>query len=127
MLQGDAWPSRHGSEGSPHQLCLVNASAIAHYLWPSRLVGTGLTGKHPMDSSTHRPPPQGGEVFKFAVRSVPQVVEKALADAGMQKEQIDWLVLHQVHAWGACGAAWCMRACACGAAWCMRRRARGAA
>jgi 3-oxoacyl-[acyl-carrier-protein] synthase III len=39
---------------------------------------------------------QGAEVFKFAVRSVPQVIEKALNNAGMQKEQIDWLVMHQV-------------------------------
>ncbi len=37
-------------------------------------------------------------MFKFAVRSVPQVIEKALENAGMQKEQIDWLVMHQVRA-----------------------------
>ena len=46
---------------------------------------------------------QGGEVFKFAVRSVPQVIDEALSNAGMQKEQIDWLVLHQV----------CVHLCVC--------------
>lgn len=38
----------------------------------------------------------GQEVFKFAVRAVPTVIEAALAKGGMTKEDIDWLVLHQV-------------------------------
>jgi 3-oxoacyl-[acyl-carrier-protein] synthase-3 len=40
----------------------------------------------------------GQDVFKFAVRAVPTVVEGALADAGMDKSEIDWLVLHQANA-----------------------------
>ncbi|CAK0731830.1 hypothetical protein CVIRNUC_000048 [Coccomyxa viridis] len=39
----------------------------------------------------------GQEVFKFAVRAVPTVVEQALADAGMHKDSIDFLVLHQAN------------------------------
>lgn len=39
----------------------------------------------------------GPEVFKFAVRAVPTVIEAALADAGMEKQQIDWLVMHQAN------------------------------
>ena len=39
----------------------------------------------------------GQEVFKFAVRAVPTVIEGALANAGMEKEAIDWLVLHQAN------------------------------
>jgi 3-oxoacyl-[acyl-carrier-protein] synthase-3 len=39
----------------------------------------------------------GQEVFKFAVRAVPSVIEGALQKAGMQKEEIDWLVLHQAN------------------------------
>ena len=39
----------------------------------------------------------GQEVFKFAVRAVPTVVEAALKDAGMEKDAIDWLVLHQAN------------------------------
>lgn len=39
----------------------------------------------------------GQEVFKFAVRAVPTVIEAALADAGMEKQQIDWLVMHQAN------------------------------
>lgn len=40
----------------------------------------------------------GTEVFKFAVRAVPQVVTGALEMAGKQVEDIDWLVLHQANA-----------------------------
>eukprot|EP00889_Picochlorum_renovo_P003244 jgi/Picre1/30274/NNA_005638.t1 len=39
----------------------------------------------------------GQEVFKFAVRAVPNVIGAALKDAGMTKEDIDWLVLHQAN------------------------------
>ncbi|KAK9918648.1 hypothetical protein WJX75_005644 [Coccomyxa subellipsoidea] len=39
----------------------------------------------------------GQEVFKFAVRAVPTVVEAALADAGVSKDDVDWLVLHQAN------------------------------
>ncbi len=40
----------------------------------------------------------GQEVFKFAVRAVPMVVEAALKDAGLPgPEAIDWLVLHQAN------------------------------
>eukprot|EP00877_Chromochloris_zofingiensis_P011180 jgi/Chrzof1/6315/Cz18g03070.t1_KAS3[v5.2] len=40
---------------------------------------------------------QGQEVFKFAVRSVPQVIEAAIDKAGLQKDDIDWLVMHQAN------------------------------
>jgi len=39
----------------------------------------------------------GQEVYKFAVRSVPQVIENALNNAGLQKEDVDWLVMHQAN------------------------------
>lgn len=39
----------------------------------------------------------GKEVFKFAVRCVPQVVEAALEEAGLSGENVDWLLLHQVY------------------------------
>jgi 3-oxoacyl-[acyl-carrier-protein] synthase-3 len=40
----------------------------------------------------------GQEVFKFAVRSVPAVIDSALDAAGVSKEEIDWLVMHQANA-----------------------------
>ncbi|EFJ12688.1 hypothetical protein SELMODRAFT_181394 [Selaginella moellendorffii] len=39
----------------------------------------------------------GREVFRFAVRSVPQVVEAALQEAGLENHHIDWLLLHQAN------------------------------
>ncbi|KAF8059163.1 3-oxoacyl-[acyl-carrier-protein] synthase III [Scenedesmus sp. PABB004] len=39
----------------------------------------------------------GQEVFKFAVRSVPAVIDAALEQAGLAKEDVDWLVMHQAN------------------------------
>lgn len=38
----------------------------------------------------------GKEVFRFAVRCVPQSIEAALQQAGLNASNIDWLLLHQV-------------------------------
>lgn len=38
----------------------------------------------------------GKEVFRFAVRCVPQSIESALERAGIPSSSIDWLLLHQV-------------------------------
>ncbi len=39
----------------------------------------------------------GQEVYRFAVRRVPEVIEKALFQASLTTEDIDWLVLHQAN------------------------------
>ncbi|KAG2486671.1 hypothetical protein HYH03_014726 [Edaphochlamys debaryana] len=39
----------------------------------------------------------GQDVFKFAVRTVPTVIDSALENAGLQKESVDWLVMHQAN------------------------------
>ncbi|KAL6986063.1 Beta-ketoacyl-[acyl-carrier-protein] synthase III B, chloroplastic [Sarracenia purpurea var. burkii] len=39
----------------------------------------------------------GKEVFRFAVRSVPQSIESALKNAGLSGSSIDWLLLHQAN------------------------------
>ena len=39
----------------------------------------------------------GQEVFKFAVRAVPDTLAKSLAKAGVSAEEIDHLVLHQAN------------------------------
>lgn len=39
----------------------------------------------------------GQDVFKFAVRSVPAVLESALTKAGLQSSEVDWLVMHQAN------------------------------
>ncbi len=40
---------------------------------------------------------QGGEVFKFAVNSMAEVVEKLLADNELERDDVDWLVPHQAN------------------------------
>ncbi|EOY24412.1 3-ketoacyl-acyl carrier protein synthase III, III isoform 2 [Theobroma cacao] len=39
----------------------------------------------------------GKEVFRFAVRCVPQSIESALEKAGLTASSIDWLLLHQAN------------------------------
>ncbi|KAI4331780.1 hypothetical protein L6164_016735 [Bauhinia variegata] len=39
----------------------------------------------------------GKEVFRFAVRCVPQTIESALEKAGLPASSIDWLLLHQAN------------------------------
>eukprot|EP00892_Ulva_mutabilis_P001185 jgi/Ulvmu1/11067/UM007_0249.1 len=39
----------------------------------------------------------GQEVFRFAVKAVPDTLRKALASAGLAGEDIDWLVMHQAN------------------------------
>ncbi|MBE9229979.1 beta-ketoacyl-ACP synthase 3 [Phormidium sp. LEGE 05292] len=39
----------------------------------------------------------GQEVYRFAVKRVPEVIEKALHRANLTVDQIDWLILHQAN------------------------------
>lgn len=39
----------------------------------------------------------GQEIYRFAVKRVPEVIEKALFRANLTVDQIDWLVLHQAN------------------------------
>jgi len=39
----------------------------------------------------------GQEVYRFAVRKVPEVIEKALFRANLTVDQVDWLLLHQAN------------------------------
>ena len=39
----------------------------------------------------------GQEVFKFAVRTVPESIKNALEDAGVKKEEVKFYVLHQAN------------------------------
>ncbi len=40
---------------------------------------------------------QGGEVFKFAVKAMEQMVDEALSANGVQKHDLDWLIPHQAN------------------------------
>ncbi|MEH2328442.1 beta-ketoacyl-ACP synthase 3 [Nostoc sp.] len=39
----------------------------------------------------------GKEVYRFAVQKVPEIIDKALFQANIRVDQIDWLILHQAN------------------------------
>ncbi|XP_077235901.1 beta-ketoacyl-[acyl-carrier-protein] synthase III A, chloroplastic-like isoform X2 [Tasmannia lanceolata] len=51
----------------------------------------------PKPSSYSRIQMNGSEVFRFAVRCVPQSIETSLEKAGLTSSDIDWLLLHQAN------------------------------
>eukprot|EP00631_Chrysoreinhardia_giraudii_P005087 CAMPEP_0197431026 /NCGR_PEP_ID=MMETSP1170-20131217/52948_1 /TAXON_ID=54406 /ORGANISM="Sarcinochrysis sp, Strain CCMP770" /LENGTH=388 /DNA_ID=CAMNT_0042958965 /DNA_START=148 /DNA_END=1314 /DNA_ORIENTATION=+ len=54
--------------------------------------------KHRLTRGTYSPVSMNGrEVYKFATREVPVVIEHALRNAGITAQQIDWLLLHQAN------------------------------
>lgn len=57
-----------------------------------------LTGEITVSQGTYQPVSMNGkEVYRFAVNRVPEVIEKALFQANLQTEDIDWLLLHQAN------------------------------
>lgn len=56
-----------------------------------------VTGFPPRHSSYSCINMNGKEVFRFAVRCVPQSIEAALQKSGLSSSNIDWLLLHQAN------------------------------
>ncbi len=57
-----------------------------------------LTADVSVSRGTYRPITMNGqEVYRFAIKRVPEVIEKALYRAGRSVEQVDWLLLHQAN------------------------------
>jgi len=86
--QDDLLAFRLRSDGSRHA-CLTLAQTER-----SRPLQGGLTtqegGFQPIAMN-------GQEVYKFAVREVPLVLADVLRDAGLEAQQLDWLLLHQAN------------------------------
>uniref|UniRef100_A0A0D9WA84 beta-ketoacyl-[acyl-carrier-protein] synthase III n=1 Tax=Leersia perrieri TaxID=77586 RepID=A0A0D9WA84_9ORYZ len=57
----------------------------------------GVPSFPPKKATFSRIEMNGKEVFRFAVRCVPQSIEKALEEAGLPASSIDWLLLHQAN------------------------------
>src|SRR6476620_7372688 len=53
-------------------------------------VSVGVGGFHPITMN-------GQEIYRFAVRKVPEVIEKAMFRANVSQSEIDWLLLHQAN------------------------------
>lgn len=58
----------------------------------SLLDGVGVS------QGTYQPVAMNGqEVYRFAVKRVPEILEKTLFHAGIDRDQVDWLLLHQAN------------------------------
>ncbi|MBD2465113.1 ketoacyl-ACP synthase III [Oscillatoria sp. FACHB-1407] len=76
------------SDGSQNEL--LN---LAYQPEPKALTDTVTIGQgtfHPITMN-------GQEVYRFAVKRVPEVIEKALFRANLTVNQVDWLLLHQAN------------------------------
>ncbi len=71
-----------------------NDSLNLSYSPVAREIGAGVT----IAQGTYQPITMNGqEVYRFAVKQVPEVLEKALYRAGLSVDQVDWLLLHQAN------------------------------
>lgn len=70
-----------------------------HYLNLNyQATSTPLVDDIQVEQGTFQPITMNGqEVYRFAVRRVPEVIEKALFRANLTTEQVDWLLLHQAN------------------------------
>uniref|UniRef100_A0A0D9WA85 Uncharacterized protein n=1 Tax=Leersia perrieri TaxID=77586 RepID=A0A0D9WA85_9ORYZ len=78
--------------------CILFGDAAGAVLVQSILSKTnGVPSFPPKKATFSRIEMNGKEVFRFAVRCVPQSIEKALEEAGLPASSIDWLLLHQAN------------------------------
>ncbi len=81
-------------------LCCISLYFISllvkRYVGSPRTVETPGEGTILSEGSYSRLAMDGKEVYKFATREVPTVIEEALEAADMTVDDVDWLLLHQV-------------------------------
>lgn len=76
------------SDGSQNQYLNLSYQPQPEDLVDGLTIGQGTF--HPITMN-------GQEVYRFAVRRVPEVIEKALFRANLKVEDVDWLLLHQAN------------------------------
>ncbi|XGV99040.1 MAG: beta-ketoacyl-ACP synthase III [Leptolyngbya sp. BL-A-14] len=76
------------SDGTQNQCLNLSYQPQPKELLDGVTIGQG--GFHPITMN-------GQEVYRFAVRRVPEVIEKALFRANLSAEDVDWLLLHQAN------------------------------
>ncbi len=92
VLQGQARDRLLGFElrtdGSQNEFLNLSHRSESKELIPGVTLGQGTFDPITMN---------GQEVYRFAVRKVPEVLEKALHRANRTTDQVDWLLLHQAN------------------------------
>lgn len=76
-------------KGQPQLMC--------GYKGTDRLVATPGDGTIMSKGGYNHMTMNGKEVYKFATREVPTVLEEALQEAGLTVDDVDWLLLHQAN------------------------------
>lgn len=76
------------SDGSQNQVLKLPYGGEANALNPNLNVAQGRFTPITMN---------GQEVYRFAVKKVPEVIEKSLHHAHLTTDEIDWLILHQAN------------------------------
>jgi 3-oxoacyl-[acyl-carrier-protein] synthase III len=76
------------SDGTQNSYLNLGYQPVAKALGTEVSVGQGTFAPITMN---------GQEVYRFAVRRVPEIIEKALFHSGLDAGEIDWLLLHQAN------------------------------
>ncbi|XP_010553467.1 PREDICTED: 3-oxoacyl-[acyl-carrier-protein] synthase III, chloroplastic [Tarenaya hassleriana] len=81
-------------DGRRHLNASIQETQVDDALGTNGSVLGDFPPKHPSYSCIQM---NGKEVFRFAVRCVPQSIESAIQKAGLSASSIDWLLLHQAN------------------------------
>jgi len=76
------------SDGSSHHHLNMPCQVQPRLLTPSLTIGQGVVAPITMN---------GQEIYRFAVRAVPEVIDKALYRSRVSANELDWLLLHQAN------------------------------
>ncbi|VXD20319.1 3-oxoacyl-(acyl-carrier-protein) synthase III [Planktothrix serta PCC 8927] len=76
------------SDGRQNQSLNLSYQPQPQEILPGITIGQG--SYHPITMN-------GKDIYRFAVKKVPEIIEKALFRANLTVDQIDWLILHQAN------------------------------
>lgn len=82
---------------SAHSNGLGHDNLMLGYKGEKRMIATPGDGTELSSGSYSNISMNGKEVYKFATREVPVVLEEALEAAGLTVDDVDWLLLHQAN------------------------------
>ena len=86
--------AEEGDGGRFHMLMGSDGQGGPVLACTSRTVGNFLTGTKPQLGYMTM---DGQEVFKFAVKKVPEIIEQVTEEAGVSLEDVRWFILHQAN------------------------------
>lgn len=81
---------------------LLGRASLSQGEWAHLLIVPAGGSRRPVDADAlaahdNKIKMEGHDVYKLSVRGVPQIAEEALADAGVDAAEIDWVIIHQAN------------------------------